>query len=106
MVTLLLQPASAPDGTAESNTDTAAATSASVSMSRPRAVFTNTMPTQAYRSSGRPEVTYAIERLIDTAAARLGIDRIELRRSPDEARHRAYDEPFRRYEALKTLPPV
>ena len=32
---------------------------------RSRAVFTNTMPTNAYRSSGRPEVTYAIERLID-----------------------------------------
>jgi carbon-monoxide dehydrogenase large subunit len=47
---------------------------------RAMAVYTNTMPTQAYRSSGRPEVTYAIERLIDTAAARLGIDRIELRR--------------------------
>jgi carbon-monoxide dehydrogenase large subunit len=47
---------------------------------RARAVFTNTVPTQAYRSSGRPEVTYAIERLADLAAARLGIDRIELRR--------------------------
>ena len=45
-----------------------------------RAVFTNTMPTNAYRSSGRPEVTYAIERLVDIAAAELGIDRIELRR--------------------------
>src|SRR5262245_27769185 len=44
------------------------------------AVFTNTMPTQAYRSSGRPEVTFAIERLIDTAAAHIGIDRIALRR--------------------------
>ena len=45
-----------------------------------RAVFTNTMPTQAYRSSGRPEVNYAIERLIDTAARELGFDRIALRR--------------------------
>jgi len=44
------------------------------------AVFTNTMPTQAYRSSGRPEVTYAIERLVDIAADELGIDRIALRR--------------------------
>ena len=44
------------------------------------AVFTNTMPTQAYRSSGRPEVTYAIERLIDNAAAELGFDRVSLRR--------------------------
>ncbi|HLK80668.1 MAG TPA: xanthine dehydrogenase family protein molybdopterin-binding subunit [Xanthobacteraceae bacterium] len=44
------------------------------------AVFTNTMPTQAYRSSGRPEVTFAIERLIDIAAAELGFDRVALRR--------------------------
>ena len=47
---------------------------------RSRAVFTNTMPTNAYRSSGRPEVTYAIERLVDMAARDLGIDRVELRR--------------------------
>jgi carbon-monoxide dehydrogenase large subunit len=44
------------------------------------AVFTNTMPTNAYRSSGRPEVTFAIERLMDTAAKQLGVDRVELRR--------------------------
>ncbi len=44
------------------------------------AVFTNTMPTNAYRSSGRPEVTFAIERLVDAAADQLGIDRIALRR--------------------------
>jgi len=44
------------------------------------AVFTNTMPTQAYRSSGRPEVTFAIERLVDAAADQLGVDRIALRR--------------------------
>ena len=47
---------------------------------RAMAVFTNTMPTNAYRSSGRPEVTFAIERLVDTAAAQLGVDRIQLRR--------------------------
>jgi carbon-monoxide dehydrogenase large subunit len=47
---------------------------------RAMAVYTNTMPTQAYRSSGRPEVTFAIERLVDVAAAKLGIDRIKLRR--------------------------
>jgi carbon-monoxide dehydrogenase large subunit len=44
------------------------------------AVYTNTMPTQAYRSSGRPEVTYAIERLVDAAADALGIDRVAIRR--------------------------
>ncbi len=41
---------------------------------RSRAVYTNTVPTQAYRSSGRPEVTYAIERLIELAADQIGID--------------------------------
>jgi carbon-monoxide dehydrogenase large subunit len=44
------------------------------------AAFTNTVPTQAYRSSGRPEVIHALERLIDTAASDFGFDRIELRR--------------------------
>lgn len=47
---------------------------------RSRAVFTTTMMTQAYRSSGRPEVNFAIERLIDKAARQTGIDRVELRR--------------------------
>ncbi len=47
---------------------------------RSRAVFTNTAPTNPYRSSGRPEVNFALERLIDTAAKELGFDRIELRR--------------------------
>jgi carbon-monoxide dehydrogenase large subunit len=47
---------------------------------RSRAVFTNTMPTNAYRSSGRPEVTYAIERLLDTAATELKLDRVRIRR--------------------------
>ncbi|MEE2996421.1 MAG: xanthine dehydrogenase family protein molybdopterin-binding subunit [Pseudomonadota bacterium] len=47
---------------------------------RSRAVFSNTAPTNAYRSSGRPEVTFAIERLVETAARDLGIDPIEIRR--------------------------
>ncbi len=47
---------------------------------RARAVFTNTMCTQAYRSSGRPEVTFVIERLCEMAAERLGIDKLEVRR--------------------------
>jgi len=45
-----------------------------------QAVFTNTVPTTTMRSSGRPEVNFALERLIDKAARALGIDRIELRR--------------------------
>jgi aerobic carbon-monoxide dehydrogenase large subunit len=47
---------------------------------RAMAVYTTTMPTNAYRGSGRPEVTYVIERLVDQAAAELGFDRIALRR--------------------------
>ncbi|HEY6721222.1 MAG TPA: xanthine dehydrogenase family protein molybdopterin-binding subunit [Burkholderiales bacterium] len=47
---------------------------------RSRGAFTNTAPTNPYRSSGRPEVNFALERLIDTAAKELGLDRIELRR--------------------------
>lgn len=47
---------------------------------RLKAVVTNTPPTNPYRSAGRPECVFALERLIDTAARELGIDRIELRR--------------------------
>jgi carbon-monoxide dehydrogenase large subunit len=47
---------------------------------RGRAVLTNTSPTTPYRSAGRPEVTFVIERLIDLAARRHGFDRLELRR--------------------------
>ena len=43
-------------------------------------VFTNTSPVDAYRGAGRPESNYLVERLIDTAAYDLGIDRIELRK--------------------------
>jgi carbon-monoxide dehydrogenase large subunit len=42
--------------------------------------FSNSNPTAPYRGAGRPEATYVIERIIDTAAARLGIDRVDLRR--------------------------
>ena len=45
-----------------------------------RGVFTNTVPIDAYRGAGKPEVNYLIERLIDEAARRGGFDRIELRR--------------------------
>ena len=43
-------------------------------------VYTNTTPTGPYRGAGRPEATYAIERVIDVAARELGIDPVELRR--------------------------
>jgi carbon-monoxide dehydrogenase large subunit len=47
---------------------------------RVRGVFTHTPPNSPYRGAGRPEATYAIERVIDVAARRLGLDRVELRR--------------------------
>ncbi len=43
-------------------------------------VYTNTQPVGAYRGAGRPEGNYYMERLMDTAAAEMGIDRLELRR--------------------------
>jgi carbon-monoxide dehydrogenase large subunit len=42
-------------------------------------VFTNTTPTDAYRGAGRPEATYSIERIVDEAAAELGMDPMEFR---------------------------
>ena len=45
-----------------------------------KAVLTNTTATASYRGAGRPESMFVIERLIDMAAAEIGIDRIELRR--------------------------
>jgi carbon-monoxide dehydrogenase large subunit len=43
-------------------------------------VFTNTTPTDAYRGAGRPEATFAIERIIDELAHELGMDPLELRK--------------------------
>jgi carbon-monoxide dehydrogenase large subunit len=43
-------------------------------------VFTNKTPTDAYRGAGRPEATYAVERIMDELAAELGMDPLELRR--------------------------
>jgi len=43
-------------------------------------VFTNTAPVDAYRGAGRPEATYVVERLVETAAHELGIDPAEIRR--------------------------
>jgi len=47
---------------------------------RHRQVITNTSPTNAYRGAGRPEANYIVERLVDEAAAKLGVDPLELRR--------------------------
>ncbi len=45
-----------------------------------KAVFTNTVPVDAYRGAGRPEATYQLERVIDKAAREMGIDPVEMRR--------------------------
>ena len=45
-----------------------------------KAVFTNTVPVDAYRGAGRPEATFLLERLVDVAAKETGIDRVEIRR--------------------------
>ena len=42
-------------------------------------VFTHTTPVDAYRGAGRPEATYLLERLLDTAALEMGVDPAELR---------------------------
>jgi carbon-monoxide dehydrogenase large subunit len=51
-----------------------------------KGVFTNTVPVDAYRGAGRPEAAYALERLVDFAARRLGV-------APDELRRRNFIRP-------------
>ncbi len=62
---------------------------------RARAVLSNTAPTRPYRSAGRPEVMYVMERLIDLACRDFGFDRVEIRRrnliAPSEL---PYTNPF------------
>ena len=53
-----------------------------------RAQFSHTAPTTVFRGAGRPEAMFAIERLIEQAARRLAMDRLEIRRRnliPDDA---------------------
>ena len=59
-------------------------------------VFTNTVPIDAYRGAGKPEVNYMIERLIDTAARRHNFDPIDLRR-----RNLVHEFPYKK--ALGTI---
>ena len=75
--------------------------------------FSNSAPVDAYRGAGRPEAAYLMERLMDAAAAKIGIDRVELRKrnlpAPDELPYRnwfgvAFDcgnYPYMLDEALK-----
>src|SRR5215471_17798828 len=44
------------------------------------AVYTNTVPVDAYRGAGRPEATFVVERLVEVGARELGLDPAELRR--------------------------
>jgi len=44
------------------------------------AVYTNTVPVDAYRGAGRPEATFVVERLVEVAARELGLDPTELRK--------------------------
>ncbi len=44
------------------------------------AVYTNTVPVDAYRGAGRPEATYVVERLVEVGAREMGIDPADLRR--------------------------
>ena len=59
---------------------------------RVRAMFTNTVPVDAYRGAGRPEATYILERIINKAAQELGMDQAELRRK-NFIRDFPYDTP-------------
>ena len=62
---------------------------------RARATLSNTAPTRPYRSAGRPEVIFVIERLIDLAAREHGFDRVTLRRrNLVTEREMPYDNPF------------
>lgn len=45
-----------------------------------KAVFTNTVPVDAYRGAGRPEASYVLERLVTLAGKELGLDQVEIRR--------------------------
>ncbi len=45
-----------------------------------KAVFTNTVPVDAYRGAGRPEATFQLERVVDKAAREVGADPVALRR--------------------------
>ena len=45
-----------------------------------RAVFTNTVPVDAYRGAGRPEAAYLLERLVDRSARQLGMSQVDIRR--------------------------
>ena len=44
-----------------------------------KAIFTNTVPVDAYRGAGRPEATYLLERIVNKAAKEMNLDPVEIR---------------------------
>lgn len=44
-----------------------------------KAIFTNTVPVDAYRGAGRPEASYLLERIVDKAARETGLDQVDIR---------------------------
>ena len=72
---------------------------------RARAVLSNTPSTSPYRSAGRPEVMFVIERLIDLAARAHGFDRVALRRQkPGSDNRPALPQPVRHDLRQRRLP--
>ena len=45
-----------------------------------KAIFTNTVPVDAYRGAGRPEASYLLERIVDKAARETGLDQVDIRK--------------------------
>ncbi len=70
---------------------------------RVRGVYTNTVPVDAYRGSGRPEATWINERLLELGAHELGIDIVEMRRRNLISRS---DFPYPAPAAASTIPAI
>ena len=71
---------------------------------RTRLAYTNTVPVSAYRGAGRPDIAYAIERLVDYAAHEHGFDPIELRRQElHSARRDAVQDGERRRPTIPAI---
>ncbi len=45
-----------------------------------KAIFTNTVPVDAYRGAGRPEASYLLERIVDKAARETGLEQVDIRK--------------------------
>ncbi len=84
-----------------------------LSIANVKGYFTNSAPVDAYRGAGRPEAAYLMERLMDVAAVKLGLDKIEIRKrnlpTPEELPYKNWagiafdsgDYPFMIDQAMK-----